>query len=57
MSSGNVEKPKKPAAFLYPGEMPPELKDWVPYKTKGFKEKFMEKVKQNPFVPIGLFHI
>lgn len=57
MSSENVEKPKKPAAFLYPGEMPPELKDWVPYKTKGFKEKFMEKVKQNPFVPIGLFHI
>ncbi|KAJ8026328.1 HIG1 domain family member 2A, mitochondrial [Holothuria leucospilota] len=51
MSSTKNEQ-KKPA-FLYPGEMPPELRDWEPHKTKGFKEKFVEKVKQNPFVPIG----
>ncbi|XP_071476782.1 HIG1 domain family member 2A, mitochondrial-like [Diadema antillarum] len=48
----NVPKEVK-EPFQYPGELPPELHDWVPYQQEGFKEKFVKKVKQNPFVPIG----
>nr|XP_054766347.1 HIG1 domain family member 2A, mitochondrial-like [Lytechinus pictus] len=39
--------------FQYPGDIPPELYDWVPAEQEGFREKLIKKVKQNPFVPIG----
>ncbi|XP_033126401.1 HIG1 domain family member 2A, mitochondrial-like [Anneissia japonica] len=42
--------------FIYlpqSSQMPPELYDWEPVQQKGFKEKFVEKVMANPFVPIG----
>ncbi|XP_077992299.1 HIG1 domain family member 2A-like [Glandiceps talaboti] len=34
--------------------MPAELAGWNIYREEGFKEKFLRKTKENPFVPVGL---
>ncbi|XP_071949254.1 HIG1 domain family member 2A, mitochondrial-like [Antedon mediterranea] len=56
MSSPSVKKPGENNEFRYINQqpqMPPELFDWEPVQPEGFKEKFVKKVKENPFVPIG----
>ncbi|XP_002740038.1 HIG1 domain family member 2A, mitochondrial-like [Saccoglossus kowalevskii] len=34
--------------------LPAELSGWERYHQEGFKEKLTRKVKENPFIPIGM---
>ena len=52
--SGSSKSPSiRPRASGPVGPRPPELDDFVSVRPMTFKEKFVKKFKENPFVPIG----
>ncbi|XP_070541440.1 HIG1 domain family member 2A, mitochondrial-like [Ptychodera flava] len=52
-ASASVASPQ-PIETVNPDELPAELAGWERYRQEGFKEKFMRKFKENPFVPVGM---
>lgn len=48
-----------PGALPFDFSQPPEIEGFNPLprvKDETFKEKFLRKTKENPFVPIGQLH-